>query len=252
MADHQPAMRAQHRDVVGDVLGVGRADADVDQADAAPVGAHEVIGGHLEAMPDDAVAMSLSASSAGVTRSIDHVARQHQLLDAIARAQLLRDPSARTGRHSGDSWSAAPRAASRASPSRCNAPAAAANSRRARASNSASGRSAPGRISNSPSAISSPITASEGAGKWRAMSDAVDAAARRARRRSRTHRGRRSPVAPTPTSISAPIFVDQRLQLLEQIGAEILGLRHRRRIDARARRIWRRRAALAGGAPSER
>ena len=30
MADHQPAMRPQHRQVVGDVLGVGRADADVD------------------------------------------------------------------------------------------------------------------------------------------------------------------------------------------------------------------------------
>ena len=35
VADHQPGMRAQHGDVVGDGLGVGRADADIDHGDAA-------------------------------------------------------------------------------------------------------------------------------------------------------------------------------------------------------------------------
>ena len=35
MAEHQPGMRAQHGDVVGDGLGVGRADADIDHGDAA-------------------------------------------------------------------------------------------------------------------------------------------------------------------------------------------------------------------------
>ena len=35
VAEHQPGMRPQHGDVVGDGLGVGRADADVDHGDAA-------------------------------------------------------------------------------------------------------------------------------------------------------------------------------------------------------------------------
>jgi hypothetical protein len=40
-------MRAQHGHVVGDGLGVGRADADVDHGDAAAVGPHQVVGRHL-------------------------------------------------------------------------------------------------------------------------------------------------------------------------------------------------------------
>ncbi len=52
MADHQPAMGAKHGEVVGDVLGVGGADADIDQGDAAlAVIAAQMIGGHLEAVP---------------------------------------------------------------------------------------------------------------------------------------------------------------------------------------------------------
>ena len=173
MADHQPAMRAQHRDVVGDVLGVGGADADVDEADAAPVLAHDVIGRHLVAVPDDAGDAAPRRPPASLGASIVDIAGQHELLDAGAARAIARGPSARTGRHSGDSWSAAPRAASRASRSRYSARGGAANSRRAAASNSASGRSAPGAMSNRPSAISSPTTASEGAGKWRARSAAV-------------------------------------------------------------------------------
>ena len=38
VAEHQPGMRPQHRDMVGDGLGVGRADADIDHGDAAMAG----------------------------------------------------------------------------------------------------------------------------------------------------------------------------------------------------------------------
>ena len=47
VAEHHPGVRAQHRDVVGDGLGVGRADADVDHRDAAAVRPHQVVGRHL-------------------------------------------------------------------------------------------------------------------------------------------------------------------------------------------------------------
>jgi hypothetical protein len=47
VAQHHPGVRAQHGDVVGDGLGVGRAHADVDHGDAAAVGAHQVVGRHL-------------------------------------------------------------------------------------------------------------------------------------------------------------------------------------------------------------
>jgi hypothetical protein len=45
--EHHPGVRAQHRDVVGDGLGIGRADADVDHRDAGAVAAHQVVGRHL-------------------------------------------------------------------------------------------------------------------------------------------------------------------------------------------------------------
>ena len=51
MADHQPSLWPQHREVVADGLGVGRANADVDQADPAAIWAGQVIGGHLVAPP---------------------------------------------------------------------------------------------------------------------------------------------------------------------------------------------------------
>ena len=38
-------MRAQHGDVIGDGLGVGRADADVDHGDAGVIGSQQVIAG---------------------------------------------------------------------------------------------------------------------------------------------------------------------------------------------------------------
>ena len=51
VADHQPGLGPQHRQVVGDGLGVGGADADVDQRDAAPARRHQVIGRHLVLAP---------------------------------------------------------------------------------------------------------------------------------------------------------------------------------------------------------
>jgi len=47
VAEHQPAMRPQHRDVVGDRLGVAGPDADIDEGDAVAAGALEMIGRHL-------------------------------------------------------------------------------------------------------------------------------------------------------------------------------------------------------------
>ena len=47
MAEHQPGMRPQHRDVVGDVARVGRTGADVDQGDAAIAGHDQMEGRHL-------------------------------------------------------------------------------------------------------------------------------------------------------------------------------------------------------------
>ncbi len=47
MADHQPDMRTQHRQMVGDGLGVGRAHPDIDQGDAVAMRLGQVIGRHL-------------------------------------------------------------------------------------------------------------------------------------------------------------------------------------------------------------
>ena len=50
MTDHQPAMRPQHGEVVGDRLGVGRTDADVHERDAVALRPGQVIGRHLRQM----------------------------------------------------------------------------------------------------------------------------------------------------------------------------------------------------------
>ena len=47
VAQHQPGVWAQHGDVVGDGLGVGRAHPDIDQGDTGMVAAHQVISRHL-------------------------------------------------------------------------------------------------------------------------------------------------------------------------------------------------------------
>jgi hypothetical protein len=45
--EHQPGMRPQHRDVVGDVARIGRADADIDHGDAAIAGLDQMEGRRL-------------------------------------------------------------------------------------------------------------------------------------------------------------------------------------------------------------
>ena len=47
MAEHQPGVRAKHRDVVGDIARVGWSGPDIDQGDAAFAGLDEVEGRHL-------------------------------------------------------------------------------------------------------------------------------------------------------------------------------------------------------------
>ena len=76
MADHQPAVRTQYRQVIGDVLGVGRADTDIDQGDAIPIGGLQVVGGHLVLVPDHAVQHRLHFPFGHATLD-HHVARQH-------------------------------------------------------------------------------------------------------------------------------------------------------------------------------
>ena len=51
MADHQPCLRPQHGQMVGDGLGVGGSDADIDQGYAPASGGHQVIGRHLVLAP---------------------------------------------------------------------------------------------------------------------------------------------------------------------------------------------------------
>ena len=84
VADHDPRVRAQHGDVVGDGLGVGRADADVDEADAAAVVALEVVGRHLRQARRWRAAL-VAGVGAGAPR--DHVARLHE--GAVRAARVL-------------------------------------------------------------------------------------------------------------------------------------------------------------------
>ena len=47
VTEHQPGLRAQHRDMVGDRLGVGWADADIDERNAGMIRALQMVGRHL-------------------------------------------------------------------------------------------------------------------------------------------------------------------------------------------------------------
>ena len=90
MADHQPAMRPQHRDMVGDVLGVGGADADVDQADAAAVRAQRR-GRRASGSGARATAAAQRLRFLRRRRRVDHdVAGQHDPLAPRRRASCSR------------------------------------------------------------------------------------------------------------------------------------------------------------------
>ena len=51
MADHQPDVRAQYRQMVADGFRIRRANADVNQRNALTVGGDQVPGGHLVLFP---------------------------------------------------------------------------------------------------------------------------------------------------------------------------------------------------------
>jgi hypothetical protein len=70
VAQHQPGMRAQHGDVVGDVLGIGRAHADVDHGDAGVVGPHQVVGRHLRQARRRGAQHVIGPGPAGPTRRV--------------------------------------------------------------------------------------------------------------------------------------------------------------------------------------
>ncbi|MCY1407675.1 hypothetical protein D9M71_229820 [compost metagenome] len=79
-------MRAQHGQVVGDVLRVGRADADVHQGHAVAVAGDQVVGRHLEAVPFDAGDDGIGLARVHAALD-DHVARQHHAHEARVVAQ---------------------------------------------------------------------------------------------------------------------------------------------------------------------
>lgn len=89
MANHQPGLGAHDREVVADRLGIGRADADIDQRDAGAVFGDQVIGGHLvpppRAVGDDLV---------DIFRPLNHdPARTRQGGEARPLAQLRCTPA---------------------------------------------------------------------------------------------------------------------------------------------------------------
>ena len=218
MADHQPAMGPQHRDVVGDRLGVGRPDADVDQGDAAPVGADDVVGGHLKAVPDDGGGLRFRFLRRGAGID-DDIARQHQLARR-AGAQLFEPPM--------DELVDVAVVVGQQQPRLHRAPVGAGvvdepaqrviDARRVEQSDRPL---EPGRISNAPSVISSPTTASDGTGKKRASSAAV--APRRKSSSPLSRHVRIRDFLPADADLDRRAeFLNQRLELFEQIVAEAL------------------------------
>ena len=103
MADHQPGLGPHHRQVVADRLGVGRADADVDQGDAVAVRRRS---GDRPASGAAASAPSATAASAsGVSPGdIDAAGGRQRRVGLSVAPSAPRRPSARTRRHSGGSW----------------------------------------------------------------------------------------------------------------------------------------------------
>ncbi len=164
-------MRAQHGEMVGRRLGVGRADADIDDGDAAAaVAAQQVVGRHLEAVPRRGQHGGFGHRRV-VAPPHDGAARQHELgVGAVGLGQLLHRPGQEmidialvVGGQ--DPWlDGAPVGARVVDQAlqRVVDPS---------ASNRASGRAPRSCDTQVPSAISSPTLASTGVGKWRASSD---------------------------------------------------------------------------------
>jgi hypothetical protein len=81
VAQHQPGVRAQHRDVVGHGARVGRPNADVDQGDPAAVGPDQVVAGHLR-QPVGRRTLARRRAVLG-----DHFARLHE--PVVARIAVV-------------------------------------------------------------------------------------------------------------------------------------------------------------------
>ena len=90
MADHQPGLGPEHRQMVAHGLGVGRTDADVDQCNARPAGRHQVIGRHLMFAPGSCRNGGFRVRSIGGDH---HVARRRQGGVGAARLQLRGSPA---------------------------------------------------------------------------------------------------------------------------------------------------------------
>ena len=171
MADHQPAMRAQHGEMVGRRLGVGRTDADIDDGDAAAaVATQQVVGRHLEAMPRRGQHGGVGHRGI-IAAPHDGAARQHELgVGAVRAWPAPPSPRSGNGRHSAGSWWPGSRAGWCASRCPCSGSAGAASSRPERIEQGERTRGTPSCDTQVPSAISSPTLASTGVGKWRASS----------------------------------------------------------------------------------
>ena len=84
MAEHEPAIGPEHREVVGDRLGVARADADIDERDAAPVRPLQMVGRHLRQVARRAGL----GPAGGAGRGGEHdIARRHEAVIAVLADQ---------------------------------------------------------------------------------------------------------------------------------------------------------------------
>jgi len=91
MADHQPRLRPHHREMIADRLGVGRADADIDQADPFAAGGDEVIGRHL--MPPPAALHHRRDGIGRVLGHIDPAGRRKAAIRAVRLLQFVHRPT---------------------------------------------------------------------------------------------------------------------------------------------------------------
>ena len=92
MAHHEPAIGAQHRQMVGDVLGVRWADTDVDEGYAGISVPRQMVGGHLVAVPGRAGHQRLRLGGR-MPAAYGDVARQYEALKTAIAGKLLASPA---------------------------------------------------------------------------------------------------------------------------------------------------------------
>ena len=91
MADHQPDFGAEHGEMVADRLGVGRADADIDEGDSAAIGRDQMVGRHLHLAP--AARGDLGDRIRRVAGDEHAAGRGQGLVGAVLAPQLLDRPA---------------------------------------------------------------------------------------------------------------------------------------------------------------